>query len=71
MGAFGFIGHGLQGHVDVPLLAAMGLPGMAGTYPGARLTGRASLKTLMLTISGVLLVVGILLVRDGVSQLPG
>ena len=69
MGAFGFIGHGVQGEVDLVILAAMGLSGMAGTYIGARLTGRASLKTLMLTMSVVLVVVGILLIRDGAARL--
>ena len=68
MGAFGFIGHGIQGEVDVPILGAMGLSGMAGTYTGARLTGRVSLNTLLTTMSGILLVVGILLIRDGVSR---
>ncbi len=69
MGAFGFIGHGIQGEVDLPILLAMGLSGMAGTYLGAQLTGRATLHALMLTMSAVLMVVGILLVRDGVTRL--
>jgi len=68
MGAFGFIGHGVQGEVDLPLLIAMGLPGMAGAYIGAKLTGRASLNALMLTMSAVLLVVGALLIWDGVTR---
>ena len=68
MGAFGFIGHGIQGEVDIPILAAMGLTGMAGTYIGARLTGRVSLDTLLTAMSGILLVVGILLIRDGLSR---
>jgi len=46
----------------------MGLSGMAGTYIGARLTGRVSLNSLMLTMSGVLLAVGILLINDGVTD---
>ena len=50
------------------ILAAMGSAGMAGTYIGARLTGRVSLNTLMLTMCGVLVIVGILLMRDGVSR---
>ena len=65
MGSFGFEGHGIQGEVDVPLLAAMGLAGMVGTYLGARLTGRVSLDSLMLAMSAVLFLVGILLIRDG------
>ena len=71
MGAFGFIGHGVQGEVDLVILLAMGLSAMMGTYMGARLTGRVSLNTLLLTMSGVLFVVGILLIRDGVTRLLG
>ena len=67
MGGFGFIGHGIQGEVDPVILAAMGLSGMGGTYIGAQLTGRADLNSLMLTMSVVLLVVGILLVLDGLT----
>ena len=65
MGAFGFIGHGVRGEVDLPLLAAMGSTGMIGAYIGAQYTGRASLNALMYTMSLVLFVVGALLVRDG------
>ena len=68
MGAFGFIGHGILGEVDVPILASMGLSGMAGTYIGARLTGRASINLLLNTMSGILLVVGVLLIRDGLTR---
>jgi hypothetical protein len=69
MGVFGFVGHGLKGEVDPVILTAMGLSGMAGAYIGAQLTGRASVRILLVTMSGVLLVVGVLLVRDGVSSL--
>ena len=68
MGSFGSIGHGLQGEVDLPLLVAMGLTAMVGTYLGAQLTGRVTLRTLLLTMSAVLLAVGILLIRDGVAR---
>ena len=68
MGALGFIGHGVRGEVDPVLLMAMGLTGMAGTYLGARLTGRAQIRTFLYTMSAVLLVVGILLIRDGVTR---
>lgn len=69
MGAFGFVGHGIQGEVDPVILTAMGLSGMAGSYIGAQLTGRATVRALLVTMSGVLLVVGILLVREGVANL--
>lgn len=69
MGAFGFVGHGVKGEVDPVILTAMGLSGMVGAYIGAQLTGRASVSALLVTMTGVLLVVGILLVRDGVANL--
>ena len=62
MGSFGFIGHGLRGEVDVPLLALMGATAMIGSYFGAKLTGKVSLKTLVLAMGLVLLGVGLLLV---------
>ena len=68
MGAFGFVGHGIKGEVDLPILIAMGLTGMMGTYIGARLTGRANINTLLMTISVVLLAVGVLLIRDGITR---
>jgi hypothetical protein len=69
LGAFGFVGHGVKGEVDPVILTAMGLSGMAGAYIGAQLTGRASINVLLVTMSGVLLVAGVLLVRDGVASL--
>ncbi|MBI4307978.1 MAG: sulfite exporter TauE/SafE family protein [Chloroflexi bacterium] len=68
MGAFAFVGHGLQGQADVPLLVAMGVTGMAGTYIGARQTGRASVKTLLLAIGWVLLAVGLVLLGDAYGR---
>ncbi|MCZ6891789.1 MAG: sulfite exporter TauE/SafE family protein [Chloroflexi bacterium] len=61
MGSFGWIGHVVQGNVDYPLLAGMGVSGMAGTFYGARLTGRVSLTALLLTMGWVLVAVGLLL----------
>ena len=68
MGAFGFIGHGVQGEVDLPILLAMGATGMVGSYIGAQLTGRVSLRSLLFTMSAILFGVGILLIRDGVTR---
>ena len=62
MGSVGWLGHALQGQVDYPLLVLMGGGAMAGSYYGARLTGRVSLTTLILTMGWVLLVVGALLI---------
>ena len=64
MGSVGWIGHAAQGNVDYPLLGGMGLAGMAGTFYGAKLTGRVTLNTLILTMGWVLLVVGLLLLAE-------
>ena len=64
MGSVGWIGHAAQGNVDYPLLGGMGLAGMAGTFYGAKLTGRVTLNTLVLTMGSVLLVVGLLLLAE-------
>ena len=61
MGAAGWTGHVTQGRVDYTLIALMGSAAMAGTYIGARLTGRISLDTLVKTLGFVLLFVGALL----------
>ena len=64
MGSVGWIGHAAQGNVDYQLLGGMGLAGMAGTFYGAKLTGRVTLNTLILTMGSVLLVVGLLLLAE-------
>ena len=64
MGSFGWIGHVVQGNVDYPLLAGMGAAAMVGTFYGAKLTGRVSLSTLVLTMGWVLLIIGALLVFE-------
>ena len=71
LGAFGFIGHGIQGELDLIVLAVMAVPAMVGTYFGARLTGRISVNGLLLVMSAVLLAVGVLLIVDGVGRLGG
>ncbi|MEE9248184.1 MAG: sulfite exporter TauE/SafE family protein [Dehalococcoidia bacterium] len=58
MGIFGFIGHGVQGHIDVPILISMGGSAVIGTYYGAKLSGRAPVGTLALVMGLVLLGVG-------------
>jgi uncharacterized membrane protein YfcA len=62
MGALGWIGHATRGQVDYPLLVMMGAAAMIGSYLGARMTGKVSLNTLILTMGLVLLAVGALLV---------
>ena len=71
LGAFGFIGHGIQGELDLIVLAVMAVPAMVGTYFGARLTGRISVNGLLMVMAAVLLVVGVLLIVDGVGRLGG
>ena len=71
LGAFGFIGHGIQGELDLIVLAVMAVPAMVGTYFGARLTGRISVNGLLMVMAAVLLVVGILLIVNGVGRLGG
>ncbi len=69
LGAFGFIGHGIQGELDLIVLGFMAVPAMIGTYFGARLTGRISVNGLLLVMAAVLLVVGVLLIIDGSGRL--
>ena len=69
LGAFGFIGHGIQGELDLIVLGFMAVPAMIGTYFGARLTGRISVNGLLMVMAAVLLVVGVLLIIDGSGRL--
>lgn len=68
-GVAGWVGHVAIGAVDFPLLVALGASGMLGQVHGARLTGRASAGALLYTMAAVLVVVGALLVRDGLTRL--
>jgi len=68
MGVFGSVAHGIRGEVDLPLLVAMGLAGMVGSYLGAKLTGRVSISVLVLVMAWVLAVVGVVLVVQGVAE---
>ena len=65
IGAFGWVGHVLQGEVDYALLVLMGSAAMIGSYYGAKLTGRVQLTNLILAMGLVLLVVGIFLTVRG------
>ena len=58
LGVVGWAAHASRGEVDYPILALMGVAGMAGSYYGARLTGRASRRTLLLTMGWVMMAVG-------------
>ena len=70
IGAFGWVGHVIEGEVDYALLAMMGAAAMIGSYYGAKLTGRVQLTNLILILAMglVLMVVGaILAARGGVD----
>ena len=67
MGTVGWVGHATQGKVDYPLLILMGTFAMAGSWYGAKLTGRVNLNTLILVMGFVLLVVGLLLAYRGIT----
>ncbi len=67
LGTAGFVGHGLRGDVDVPLLVLMGSAGMAGSLYGATLTGRVKPDRLLKVMGVVLLVVGALLLWRAVA----
>ena len=71
LGIFGFVGHGLHGEVDLPLLVAMASTGMIGSNLGARYTGCVSVRSLVLVLAWVLLVVGVILVVRGGRDLLG
>jgi uncharacterized membrane protein YfcA len=68
MGAFGWVGHVARGQVDYPLLVLMTLTGMVGTWQGARLTGKLSLRGLLVLMGVVLLFVGGLLIWDAARR---
>ncbi len=65
IGAFGWVGHVLEGEVDYALLVMMGAAAMIGSYYGAKLTGRVRLVNLILAMGLVLLVVGVFLTVRG------
>ena len=67
MGALGWVGHVVQGQVDFTMVVLMGAAGMAGSYYGAKLTGKVSLDSLVLVMGFVLLAVGGLLIWQGLS----
>ena len=69
MGAAGWVGHLIHGQVDWVILALMGPMAMIGSYLGANLTGRVNLNLLILAMGLTLLVVGVLLVWQGVAGL--
>ena len=69
IGAFGWVGHVLQGEVDYVLLVLMGGAAMIGSYYGAKLTGKVQLTNLILAMGLVLLAVGAILTVRGASDM--
>jgi uncharacterized membrane protein YfcA len=67
LGLAGFVGHGLRGEVDVPLLIAMAVTAMVGSWYGARLTGRVEIGVLIKVLGWVLAIVGAVLVGRAVA----
>ena len=61
LGSMGWLGHAARGEVDYLLVALMGSTAVAGSYLGARLTGRVSIDKLVMTMGIVLTVVSVLL----------
>lgn len=68
IGAFGWVGHVLQGEVDYVLLVFMGVAAMIGSYYGAKLTGKVQLTSLILAMGLVLLAVGAILTVRGATD---
>jgi uncharacterized membrane protein YfcA len=68
IGAFGWVGHVLQGEVDYVLLVLMGGAAMIGSYYGAKLTGKVQLTSLILAMGLVLLAVGAILTVRGATD---
>jgi uncharacterized membrane protein YfcA len=50
-GIFGFMGHAFNMNFDIGVLAVMGVTGMAGSFIGAKQTGRISAVTMRLIIA--------------------
>ena len=57
LGVTGWIAHASLGEVDYPILALMGAGAIAGSHYGAKLTARASRRTLLLTMGWVMVAV--------------
>ena len=68
IGAFGWVGHVLQGEVDYVLLVFMGGAAMIGSYYGAKITGKVQLTSLILAMGLVLLAVGAILTVRGATD---
>ena len=68
MGCFGWLGHVVKGEVDYVILGIMGVTGMIGNYYGACWTGQLSMRTLLYLMSSVLLIVGLVLLRNAFGR---
>ena len=69
MGALGWVGHLLYQSPDLSLLIILGLPAIAGSYLGAKLTGRISINILILIMGALLTVSGLMMLWRAVSTL--
>ena len=69
MGALGWIGHLFNEPTNLALLLILGVPAVAGSYIGARLTGRISVNLLLLIMGGLLTASGAMMLWRGVTAL--
>ena len=69
MGTLGWIGHLFNEPTNLALLLILGVPAVAGSYIGARLTGRISVNLLLLIMGGLLTVSGGMMLWRGISAL--
>lgn len=69
MGALGWVGHLLYQRPDLSLLIILGLPAIAGSYLGAKLTGQISINILILIMGALLTVSGLMMMWRAVSTL--
>ncbi len=69
MGTLGWIGHLFNEPTNLALLLILGVPAVAGSYIGARLTGRISVNLLLLIMGGLLTASGGMMLWRGISAL--
>ena len=59
LGVTGWLAHASRGEVDYPMLVMMGAGAMVGSHYGARLTGRVTARTLLLTMGWVMVAIAV------------
>ena len=69
VGVFGFGGHLLRDEVNFATWVVMGIAALAGSYVGARQTGRLSDRSLRLAIGAILSVMSVIMLYQAVREL--